>query len=87
VLNDVVTMLGHDHPLYVVVLCPTPEVVAQREAGRVKTGYTTWTPADLDHELRTNTPKIGLWLDTSALSVDKTVGTIRARLDEARIQE
>jgi hypothetical protein len=36
--------------------------------------------------LRGNTPHLGLWLDTSALSVEETVETILARLDEASIR-
>jgi predicted kinase len=72
-------------PLYVVVLCPAPEVIAAREAAREKQGYTTWTPDDLDHELRSNTPHLGLRLDTSALSIEETIETILARLDEAMI--
>jgi predicted kinase len=72
-------------PLHVVVLCPAPEVIAAREAARAKKGYTTWTPEELDQELRANTPHLGLWLDTAALSVEETVETILARLDEATI--
>jgi predicted kinase len=59
------------------------EVVEQL---RAKVGYSSWTPAELDHELRTNTPRVGLWLDTSALSVEETVATILARLNEAVVQ-
>lgn len=84
-LQQVADMLRHDQPVYVVVLCPAPEVVAQREAARGKVGYRTWSPTELDQELRANTPKIGLWLDTSALSVDETVDAILARQAEARI--
>jgi predicted kinase len=73
-------------PLHVVVLCPAPGVIAAREEARAKKGYTTWSPNDLDHELRSNTPHLGLWLDTSALSVEETVETILARLDEATIR-
>ncbi|MBZ0286165.1 MAG: phosphotransferase, partial [Anaerolineae bacterium] len=69
--------------LHVVVLCPTPEVVAEREARRAKTGYGSWTPAALDGILRNDTPRIGLWLDTSALSAAETVDAILNRLDEA----
>jgi chloramphenicol 3-O-phosphotransferase len=73
-------------PLHVVVLCPAPEVIAAREAARAKKGYSTWAPADLDSELRANTPRLGLWLDTSALSVEETVEAVLARLDKALIQ-
>jgi chloramphenicol 3-O-phosphotransferase len=78
--------LSAGQPLHVVVLCPAPEFIAAREAARAKKGYTTWTPEELDQELRANTPHLGLWLDTSALSVEETVETLLARLDEASIR-
>lgn len=86
VLRDVVEMFSEGQRLYVVVLCPAPEVVAEREASRDKTGYGDWTPADLDSDLRDNTPRIGLWLDTSAFTVEQTVDAILARLDEAVVR-
>jgi predicted kinase len=78
--------LSASHPLHVVVLCPAPEIIAAREAAREKKGYFTWTPEELDRELRASTPRLGLWLDTSALSVEETIETILARLDEAVIR-
>ncbi|MBF6332678.1 AAA family ATPase [Nocardia transvalensis] len=66
-------------PLYVVVLAPRPEAVERREAGRTKTAYGTFTVTDLDTSLRTETPKIGLWLDSSDLTVDQTVDEILTR--------
>ena len=73
-------------PLHLVVLAPDPEVVARREAGRAKTGYGDgWTPAVLDAALRDGTPRLGLWLDTSAQTPDQTVETILARLPESAI--
>lgn len=72
-------------PLYVVVLAPLPDVVAEREAGRGKVGYRGWTPADFDRELRENTPRLGLWLDTSALTVAATVDEILAQIDAAAL--
>ena len=88
VFQDVVDMLIQTpQPVYVIVLCPTPDVVARREAGREKTGYGAWTPDQLDHELRTNTPHYGLWLDTSALSVEETVDAILGGLDEAAVRK
>ncbi|HEY9347919.1 MAG TPA: AAA family ATPase [Inquilinus sp.] len=68
----------------IVVLCPSPEAVAGREAGRAKTGYGAWTPADLDRGLRADTPRLGLWLDSSGLTVGETVDAILARIDETR---
>jgi predicted kinase len=84
-LGDVVEMFTGDYPLSIVVLCPSPEVVTQREVHRDKTGYGDWTPADLDTELRENTPRIGLWLDTSTLTVEATIDTILARMNEATL--
>jgi len=68
----------------IVVLCPSPEAVAAREAGRAKTGYGAWTPADLDRGLRADTPQLGLWLDSSALLVGETVDAILERVAETR---
>ncbi|OWJ66385.1 AAA family ATPase [Inquilinus limosus] len=68
----------------IVVLCPSPEAVAEREAGRPKTGYGAWTPADLDRGLRADTPRLGLWLDSSGLTVGETVDAILARIAETR---
>jgi hypothetical protein len=72
-------------PLHLVVLAPSPEVVVEREAGRLKNGYGTWTPHTLDLVLRQETPRIGLWLDTSAMTVDETVDAILARGDETSV--
>ncbi|MEO8608208.1 MAG: AAA family ATPase [Chloroflexota bacterium] len=85
VLQEVVDRLKAKQKLFVVVLCPLPHVVAAREAGRGKVGYGSWTPADLDAALRTDTPRLGLWLDNSALSIAETVDTILGRLDEAAV--
>lgn len=71
--------------VFVVVLTPDPAVAARRDHARPKTGYVDWTPEDLDRALRTETPPIGLWLDTSNLTVDQTVDAIIDRIDEARL--
>lgn len=84
-LAIVMDMLRHKHRLYVVVLCPSPETVTQREAGPGKVGYVEWTPAQLHQELEDNTPRLGLWLDTSSLSVEQTVDTILNRIEEAAL--
>ncbi len=85
-LADLVTMVRH-RPLALVVLAPSPKVVEQREAQRSKKGYVSgWTVGTLDHMLRTETPRLGLWLDTSAQSAEETVDEILRRLwDEALI--
>jgi hypothetical protein len=72
-------------PLYVVVLAPSASAVATREEGRSKSGYGEWTVDDLDAALRTQTPRLGLWLDTSELTPAETVDCILSRLSEARV--
>lgn len=93
VVQDVV--LGEDlgayvglvrtRPLYVVVLVPGADTVAAREAGRAKTGYGAWTVPELDGVLRESTPRIGLWLDNSALTPAETVDAIVAGRERARV--
>ncbi|MEU6072729.1 AAA family ATPase [Micromonospora sp. NPDC047074] len=87
VLQDVI--LGADlpamvdrirhRPLAVVLLAPRPEVVAAREKAREKKGYGNWPVAALDADFRAQTPRIGLWLDTSAQTPARTVDEILAR--------
>jgi chloramphenicol 3-O-phosphotransferase len=71
----------HGRPLVVVVLVPDPAVVARREAARSKVAYRDGAPAiaALDEALRRETPRIGLWLDTSSQTPDQTVDEIVAR--------
>ncbi|MFJ5864910.1 AAA family ATPase [Streptomyces parvus] len=63
-------------PLHVVVLAPSPGAVREREAGRGKTGYGAWTVEAFDVHLRSGTPRIGLWLDTSGQTPEETVSAI-----------
>ncbi|EPH40769.1 AAA family ATPase [Streptomyces aurantiacus] len=77
--------LVRTRPLHVVVLAPRPAAVAARESARGKTGYGEWTVEALDEGLRATTPRIGLWLDSSELTVDQTVDAILARLDESAV--
>jgi hypothetical protein len=84
VLDDVVAMIT-SRPLALVVLAPSVDVLEQREAQRAKTGYGEITPADLDRAMRVDTPRRGLWLDSSALTIGQTVDEILARVDEALV--
>jgi chloramphenicol 3-O-phosphotransferase len=73
-------------PLLVVVLAPRPEAVAAREAARGKIGYDRWAVDQLDSVLRRETPRIGLWLDTSDQTPAQTVDEILTRAwTEARV--
>ena len=68
-------------PLVLVVLAPRPEVVARREAARTKVAYRAdaATITALDASLRQETPRIGLWIDTSTQSPDETIDEIIRR--------
>jgi hypothetical protein len=77
--------LVRTRPLHVVVLAPGPEAFAAREAGRAKTGYGAWTVEDLDGVLRARTPRIGLWVGSSGLTVEETVAEILAERERARV--
>jgi cytidylate kinase len=80
VLADYVAAI-RSRPLVVVVLAPRPDVVAAREAGRAKVAYRDGTAglAALDRALRDETPRLGLWLDTSGQRPDETVDAIVER--------
>lgn len=69
----------------VVVLDPSADVLTARDKGRTKNIYDdpiygAWTAGQIRRVLHEQTPHIGLWLDTSAQSVDETVTEILARL-------
>ena len=72
-------------PLHVVVLAPRAGVVVDRERARSKDSYQRWTVEHLDHGLRHDTPRLGLWLDTSELTPDQTVDEILRRSSEALV--
>lgn len=90
VLQDIV--LGRDltamttairtRPLYLVVLAPRPGVVREREKARGKVAYKPGDqdPAALDAALRRETPRVGLWLDTSGQTLQETVDELLARV-------
>lgn len=74
-------------PISLVMLAPDVSTVMRRESERVKTGYgDLWSISDFDLKVRTETPKIGLWLDSSQQTPDETVDEIIRRLAEARIR-
>lgn len=82
-LNEFISYI-QSRPFYVVVLCPDPVVVAQRESARIKNGYGIWNVEELDTLLRNETPRIGMWLDSSVMTPEETVIEILGRMkDEA----
>lgn len=86
VLTEVLEMITA-RPVRLVVLDPTPAAVEQRERHRDKTGYGhAWTADGLVEALRSTTPHVGLWLDTSTQQPQQTVDQILACLDEALVE-
>ena len=93
VLQDVIIgpMLGEVldlvtvEPVHLVVLAPSIEAVVQREAARPKTAYDRFAIEGFDRLLREETPRRGLWLDTSDLTVEQTVDELLRRADESLV--
>lgn len=87
VLEDVIAgpVLGelrtaiHSRPCHVIVLLPSLDAIATREAGRDHKGYGAWTVEQLYDGFASSTPRIGIWLDTTLLSPEETVDEILAR--------
>jgi AAA domain len=79
-------------PRHLVVLCPSPDVVREREQARYDaTGKVAYRPGeftvqDLDGYLA-ETPRIGLWLDTSAQTPAETLAEILDRKSEAVVDD
>lgn len=76
ILPEVIARI-QSRPIYVIILCPEPNIVARREAARPKTGYGGGFTPEIFHQLLLNeTPRIGLWLDTSGQTPEETVNEI-----------
>ncbi len=82
-LHDFLSDL-RSRPLRFVLLLPSAGVVQERDAGReAKHVFERW--GHLDAVIREETPKLGLWLDTSALTAGETVAAILAGWDKALV--
>lgn len=62
-----------DYPVQVVVLCPDCETIRRREAGRSKRGYTGFDVEPLYDTFMKETPRIGMWIDSTNLTAQETV--------------
>jgi hypothetical protein len=79
VLGEIEAMV-RARPFDIVVLAPSPTVVAHRESERTKKGYGAWTVEQLDDALRNDTPRTGHWVDSSHQSAEETLSAIAALL-------
>jgi chloramphenicol 3-O-phosphotransferase len=75
ILSDYLSMI-RSRPCHLVVLLPSPEAIAAREAAREGKGYGAWTAEQLYDGFVSGTPRVGLWLDTTDLTPDETVNEI-----------
>ena len=71
--------LIRNRPLHVVVLVPTVEAVSAREASRETSGYERWSIQQLHDAFVNETPRTGLWLDSSEQTPEETVEDILTR--------
>lgn len=77
-LAEVAEHLADLDPM-IVVLNPRPEILAERDAARHKTGYSEGFPPEvLADALNRETPRLGLWLDTSQMTAEEVVERILA---------
>jgi GrpB-like predicted nucleotidyltransferase (UPF0157 family)/chloramphenicol 3-O-phosphotransferase len=82
-LGDYRTMI-RSRPCHVVVLLPSAAALAAREEGRETKGYGAWTIEELHDGFAASTPRIGIWLDTTAMTPDETVDAILAQTTAIR---
>jgi adenylylsulfate kinase-like enzyme len=72
--------------LHLVFLDPSLEAIQQREADRTKTAYgPVWSFAGLHRVLVEQTPRLGLWLDSSGQRPEETVDAILAAGDASLV--
>ncbi len=69
-------------PLRLVVLAPSVDVALKRDRERAEK-HVGGRFSYLDKELRTQMQGLGLWLDTSAMDVDKTIEAIICQANDA----
>jgi len=77
-----------------IVLRPHPEVIERRERERGSNAYEPWIPPGgslLDAITRfdewvADIPRIGMWIDSSDLTIEETVNVILDRWDDATIE-
>ena len=83
-LTEFVSLFTH-RPLHLVVLLPNEAAIAVREAGRAALGYEDWSVRRLYRVFAEETQRLGLWLDTSGDTPEKTVRQIQSRASESAL--
>lgn len=65
-------------PVKTAVLCPSVEAVEAREASRGKKGYGGYSVKPLYDSFMAETPRVGLWVDSTFLTPEETAKRILA---------
>jgi GrpB-like predicted nucleotidyltransferase (UPF0157 family)/chloramphenicol 3-O-phosphotransferase len=81
-LGDLRTSIRH-RPCHVVVLMASVEKLTEREHARGGGGYGTWSVGELHRQFAAG-PRIGVWLDTSAISPERATESILAATTGSR---
>ena len=81
-LSDYVDLI-QSRPLHIVVLVPSVATIAAREAARDEDGYDRFSIQGLHRDFLEETPRLGLWLDSSGQTPEQTVEQIVADTDRA----
>ncbi|TWP36540.1 AAA family ATPase [Leekyejoonella antrihumi] len=73
-------------PVHLVVLHPSIDTIYDRDAQRRKNAYRDGiTVEDLWHTVEEHTSRVGLWLDTTSMSVAQTITRVLRNLNEALV--
>jgi chloramphenicol 3-O-phosphotransferase len=83
-LPDFLRLLS-SRPVHLVVLAPEPDVLSACDSSRASPAYGAWSAEEFHRLVVAETPRIGLWLDTSGLTVEATVERVLSELPAARI--
>ncbi|WP_369679546.1 hypothetical protein [Bacillus sp. 7705b] len=62
-------------------MAPRADIIAARESARKKKGYGDISIESLDAVLQSETPRLCLWLDSSEMTPEETVGMIYKGLE------
>ena len=71
--------LIRSRPCHMIVLLPSVEAVASRDAAREHHGYDRWSVKEFYDGFVRTTPRVGSWLDTTEQTPEQTVDEILAR--------
>jgi len=83
-LEEYVSLI-ESRPLHVVVVMPTLDTVAAREAARAQDGYRQFSLEKLYAGFAEGTPRLGMWIDSTTQSPTETVDAILAGRDRSLV--